>query len=84
MSQFFTSGGQSTGVSASASVLPMSIQDWSPLGWTGWSPCSPRDSQESSPTPQFKHQLFGQSGWLSLKSLQTINAGEGMGKREPS
>ena len=36
MSQFFASGGQSTGVSASTSVLPMNIQDWSPLGWTGW------------------------------------------------
>ena len=36
MSQFFTSGGQSTGVSASASVLPMNIQDWFPSGWTGW------------------------------------------------
>ena len=36
MSQFFTSGGQSIGVSASASVLPMNTQDWSPLGWTGW------------------------------------------------
>ena len=36
MSQLFASGGQSIGVSASASVLPMNIQDWSPLGWTGW------------------------------------------------
>ena len=36
MSQLFTSGGQSTGVSASTSVLPMNTQDWSPLGWTGW------------------------------------------------
>ena len=36
MSQFFTSGGQSAGLSASASVLPMDIQDWFPLGWTGW------------------------------------------------
>ena len=36
MSQFFTSGGQSIGVSASASVLPMTIQDWFLLGWTGW------------------------------------------------
>ena len=36
MSQFFTSGGQSIGVSASASVLPMNIQEWFPLGWTGW------------------------------------------------
>ena len=36
MSKLFTSVGQSTGVSASASVLPMNIQDWFPLGWTGW------------------------------------------------
>ena len=36
MNQFFTSGDQSIGVSASASVLPMNIQDWFPLGWTGW------------------------------------------------
>ena len=36
MSQLFASGGQSIGVSASASVLPMNIQDWLPLGWTGW------------------------------------------------
>ena len=36
MSQLFPSGGQSTGVSVSTSVLPMNIQDWFPLGWTGW------------------------------------------------
>ena len=36
MSQFFASGDQSIGVSASTSVLPMNTQDWSPLGWTGW------------------------------------------------
>ena len=36
MSQFFASGGQSIGVSSSTSVLPMNIQDWFPLGWTGW------------------------------------------------
>ena len=36
MSEFFTLGGQSIGVSASASVLPMNIQGWFPLGWTGW------------------------------------------------
>ena len=53
-SQLFSSGSQSTGVSASASVFPMNIQDWSPLRWTAWISCSPRDSQESSPTPQFK------------------------------
>ena len=54
MSQLFASGGQSIGVSTSTSVLPMNTQDWSPLGWMFGSPCSPRDSQESSPTPQFK------------------------------
>ena len=54
MSQPFASSGQSIGVSASASVLPMNIQDWFPLELTGFSPCSPRDYQESSPTPQFK------------------------------
>ena len=36
MNQLFASGGQSIGVSASTSVLPMNTQDWSPLGWTGW------------------------------------------------
>ena len=36
MSQFFASGGKNTEISASTSVLPMNIQDWSPLGWTGW------------------------------------------------
>ena len=41
--QFFASGDQSIGISASASVLPMNIQDWFPLGWTDWIPCSPRE-----------------------------------------
>ena len=54
MNQFFTSGGQSIGVSASASVLPMNIQDWFPLGLTGWISLPSKDSQESSSTPQFK------------------------------
>ena len=54
MSQLFASGGQSIGVSASTSVLPMNTQDWFPLGWTGWISLQSRDSWESSPTPQFK------------------------------
>ena len=54
MSQFFAAGGQSIGVSASKSVIPMNTQHWSPLRWLLGSPCSPRGSQESSPTPQFK------------------------------
>ena len=53
-SLFFTSGGQSIGVSASASVLPMNIQDWFPLGLTDWISLLSRDSQQSSPIPQFK------------------------------
>ena len=48
MSWLVTSGGQSIGASASASVLSVNIQDWFPLGLTGGSPCSLRDSQESS------------------------------------
>ena len=54
MNQLFSSGGQSIGVSASISVLPMNTQDSSPLEWTGWCPYSPRDSQDSSLTSQFK------------------------------
>ena len=53
-SKFFASGGQSIGASASASVLPMNIQNWFLLDGLVGSPCSPKDSQESSPTPQFK------------------------------
>ena len=54
MSQLFASDSQSIRVSASISVLPKNIQDWFPLGWTGWISLLSRDSQESSPTPQFK------------------------------
>ena len=57
-SQFFTSGGQSIGVSASA--LPMNIQEWFPLGWTGWvSLQSKRLSRVFSNTTVQKHQCFG-------------------------
>ena len=54
----FASGGQNIGVPASASVLPMNIQDWFSLGLTGWTSLQTRDSQESSPTPQFKSINF--------------------------
>ena len=58
MSWLFASSGQSMGAWAwaSASVLPMSIQSWFFLesDWLIWSPCCPRDSQESSPAPQFE------------------------------
>ena len=60
MSQFFTSGGQSIGVSASASVLPMNIQDWFPLGLTAWiSLLSKGLSRVFSNTTVQKHQFFG-------------------------
>ena len=60
MSQLFTSGGQSIGVSASASVLPMNTQDWSPLEWTGWISLQSKGlSRVLSNTTVQKHQFFG-------------------------
>ena len=60
MSQFFTSGGQSIGVSASASVFPMNIQDWFPLWWSGWiSLQSKRLWRVLFNTTVQKHQFFG-------------------------
>ena len=60
MSQLFTSRDQSIGVSASTSVLPMNIQDWFPLGWTGWiSWLSKGLSRVFFNTAVQKHQLFG-------------------------
>ena len=58
MSQLFVSGGQSIGVSALTSVLPMNIQDWSPLGWTGW----------------ISLQSKGLSRVFSNTTVQTINS----------
>ena len=60
MSQLFTWGGQSIGVSAPASVLPMNTQDWSPLGWTGWVSLQFKGlSRVFSNTTVQKHQFFG-------------------------
>ena len=60
MSQLFTWGGQSIGVSASTSVLPMNIQDWSPWGWTGWISLQSKTlSRVFSNTTVQKHQFFG-------------------------
>ena len=72
LSQFFASGGQSTGVSASASVLPKNTQDWSPLEWTGWISLQSRDSQESSPTPQFKSINCSALSFLYSPTLTSI------------
>ena len=66
------SGGQSTGVSASASVLPMNTQDWFPLGWTGWISLQSKGlSRVFSNTTVQKHQFFGAQ--LSLSSLTSRN-----------
>ena len=54
MNQFFTSGGQSIEASASASVLPMNIQDWFPLGWTGWISLLFKRLSRVFSKPQFK------------------------------
>ena len=60
MSPFFTSGGKSIGVSASTSVLPMNIQDWFPLGWTGWISVQSKGlSRVFSNTTVQKHEFFG-------------------------
>ena len=60
MSQFFTSGGQSIRVSASASVLPMNTQDWSSLGWTGWISLQSKGlSRVFSNTTVQKYRFFG-------------------------
>ena len=65
MSQFFPSGDESIGVSASTSVLPMNIQDWFPLGWTGWVSLQSKGlSRVFSNTTVQKHQFF--SAQLSL------------------
>ena len=65
ISQLVISGGQSNGVSASASVLPVNIQDWSPLGWTGWISLQFKGlSRVFSNTTVQKHQFFGtQVSW---------------------
>ena len=67
MSQLFAAGGQNIGASASALVLPMNIQDWSPLGWTGWiSLQSKWLSRVFSSTTVQKHQLLGVQLFFSI------------------
>ena len=75
MSQLFAPGGQRIGAAASASVLPMNIWGWFPfdLIWLVWSPCSPRDSQESSPTPQFKSISSSVLSFLYDPTLTSIH-----------
>ena len=70
--QLFSWGGQSIGVSASASVLPMNTQDWSPLGWTGWISLQSKGlSRVFSNTIVQNHQFFGAQ--LSCPTLTCIH-----------
>ena len=73
LSQLIATGGQSTGISVSAPVLPMNIQGWSPLGQTMvWSPCSPMDSQESFLTPQFESINSSAVNFLFGPTLRSV------------
>ena len=72
ISQLFASGGQTIGVSASASVLPMNTHGWSPLGWTGWISFQSKGlSRVFSNTTVQKHQFFGSQ--LSSQSNSHIH-----------
>ena len=73
MSQLFAWGGQNIGASASTSVLPVNTQDWAPLGRTGWISLKPRDSQESSPTRQFKSINSSALSFLHSPTLTSIH-----------
>ena len=74
MSQLFASGGQSIGASASASVLPMNIQDWSPLGWTGWISLQSKGLlRVFSNTTVQKHQFFGAQPSFNRPTLTSIH-----------
>ena len=69
MSQLFTRGGQSTGVSALASFLPKNTQDWSPLEWTGWISLQSKGlSSVFSSTTVRRHQFFGTQPFLLSSS----------------
>ena len=72
MSQFL-SGGQSIGVSASASVLPMNTQDWSPLGWTGWISLQSKGLSRVFSNTQFKSINSSASSFLYSPTLISIH-----------
>ena len=73
MSRFFTSGGQSIGVSASTSVLPMKTQDWSPLGWTGWISLQSKGLSRVFSTPQLKSINSSVLSFLHSPTLTSIH-----------
>ena len=72
MSQLFTSGGQSIGASVSASILLMNIQDWFPLGWTGWISLQSKGLSRVFPTPQFRSINSSALSFLCSPTLTSI------------
>ena len=73
MSQLFASGGQSIGASASASVLPVNIQAWFPLGWTGWISLQSKVLQESSPRLQFRNINYSVLSFIYSPTFTSIH-----------
>ena len=74
MSQLFTSGGQNIGISGSTPILPVNIQDWSPLGWTGCISLQSKGlSRVFSNTIVQKHQFFQKLSFLYGPTLTSIN-----------
>ena len=67
MSQLFTSGGQSIGVSGSTSVLPVNIQDWSPLGWTGWISLQSKGLSRVFSNTKFKASFLWRSAFFTVQ-----------------
>ena len=72
MSQLFAWGGQRIGVSASASVLPMNTQDWSPLGWTGWISLQSKGLSRVFNTTVPKASIFQCSAFFTLESFNFL------------
>ena len=72
MSQLFASGGQSIGVSASTSVLPMNTQDWS-LGWIDWISLQSKGLSRASPMPEFKSINSSELSFLYSPTLTSIH-----------
>ena len=82
MTHFFASGGQSIGVSASASAFPMNIQDRVPLGWTGWISLQSKGlSRVSSNTTVQNNQFFGHLMWRTDSLGNTLMLGKIKGRR---
>ena len=73
MNQFFASGSQSIGASASASVLPMNIQDWFPLGWTGWISLQSKGLSRVFSNTQFKSINSSALSFLYSSTLTSIH-----------